>query len=103
MEASLRLRGRFSGRSTRVMKNLIELFLLAVAASSYPTLLAVVILFLQRERPERLLTYFLAGAVLVSVTIGLIAVLVLDAAGINTSSHPVSAGMCFAFGFLALA
>lgn len=50
-------------------------------------LLAVVIIFLGRPHPRRLLVFFLAGALLVSVSIGVAAVNVLDAADIGSSSR----------------
>ena len=50
-------------------------------------LLAVVIIFLGRPHPRRLLVFFLAGALLVSVSIGVAAVNVLDAADIGSSSQ----------------
>ena len=58
-----------------------EIFLLAVAAAFYPTLLAIVILILSRPRPVRLLAAYLAGGMLVSIGIGCVIVFVLEGVG----------------------
>lgn len=58
-----------------------EIFLLAVAAAFYPTLLAIVILILSRPRPVRLLAAYLAGGMIVSVGIGCAIVFALEGAG----------------------
>lgn len=85
------------------MTSLLELLLLACAAAFYPALLAVVIIFLGQPRPKRLLFYFLIGAMLGSVTIGLVCVFALDAANLGSDSRrSVSAGIYFAVGALAL-
>ena len=57
---------------------LLELLLLAIAAAFYPALLAVVIIFLGRPHPKKLLAFFLAGAWLTSLSIGLVAVFALE-------------------------
>jgi MFS family permease len=83
--------------------DLLELLLLACAAAFYPALLAVVIIFLGRPRPKRLLFYFLIGAMLGSVTIGLVAVFALDAANLGSSSRvSLSAGLYIGIGVVAL-
>ena len=85
------------------MTDLLELLLLACAAAFYPALLAVVIIFLGQPRPKRLLAYFLVGAMLGSVTIGLVAVFALDAANLGSSSRgSLSAGLYFGIGIVAL-
>jgi hypothetical protein len=58
-----------------------DVFLLAVAAAFYPTLLAIVILILSRPRPVRLLAAYLAGGMIVSVGIGCLIVFGLEGAG----------------------
>ena len=58
-----------------------EIFLLAVAAAFYPTLLAIVILILSRPKPVRLLAAYLAGGMLVSVGIGCAIVFALEGVG----------------------
>jgi hypothetical protein len=85
------------------VRNLLELLLLAIASAFYPVLLAVVIIFLGRPHPKKLLLFFLAGALLVSVAIGLAAVSVLDAADIGSSTRrSVGAGVYLAIGIAAL-
>ena len=85
------------------MNNLLELLLLAIASAFYPLLLAVVIIFLARPRPKLLLLYFLAGALLVSISIGLVAVSVLDAADIGESARgSVNAAFYFVIGVAAV-
>jgi len=69
------------------LNTLLELLLLAIASAFYPLLLAVVIIFLGRPHPKMLLLYFLAGALLVSISIGITAVNVLDAADIGSSAR----------------
>ena len=82
----------------------LELLLLAVAAAFYPALLAVVIIFLGRPHPKRLLAFFLAGAWLASMTIGLVAVFVLDSADLGSSSRgTLNAAIYIALGALAIA
>ena len=85
------------------MSTPVELLLLAIAAAFYPALLAVVIIFLGRPRPKRLLTFFLAGAWLASLTIGLVAVFVLEGAGLDSSSRGTfNAAIYIALGALAI-
>jgi Sap, sulfolipid-1-addressing protein len=85
------------------MPILLELLLLAIAAAFYPALLAVVIIFLARPHPKRLLAFFLAGALLVSVSIGLAAVTALDGADLGSSSKSsVSAGVYLTLGIVAV-
>ena len=85
------------------MSTPLELLLLAIAAAFYPALLAVVIIFLGRPHPKRLLTFFLAGAWLASLTIGLLAVFVLDSAELGSSTRgTVNATIYIALGALSL-
>jgi Sap, sulfolipid-1-addressing protein len=85
------------------LHTLLELLLLAIAAAFYPALLAVVIIFLGRPRPKRLLTFFLAGAWLVSMTIGLVVVFGLDGAGIRSSTRgTINASIYISVGAFAL-
>jgi hypothetical protein len=82
---------------------LLELLLLAIAGAFYPTLLAVVIVFLGRPHPKQLLALFLAGAMLASISIGIAAVNLLDAADIGSSSrHTFSAWIYLTFGVVSL-
>ncbi len=85
------------------MSTPVELLLLAIAAAFYPALLAVVIIFLGRPHPKRSLTFFLAGAWLASLTIGLVAVFVLEGAGLDSSSRGTfNAAIYIALGALAI-
>jgi hypothetical protein len=52
----------------------LELLPMALLSAIYPTLLAVVILILTQPNPRRLLAAYLAGALLTSLTIGLVIV-----------------------------
>jgi hypothetical protein len=62
-----------------------------------------VIIFLGRPHPKKLLTFFLAGALLVSVSIGLAAVNVLNAADIGSSSRrSFGAGLYLGLGAVAM-
>ncbi len=81
----------------------LELLLLAIAAAFYPALLAVVIIFLGRPRPKKLLLFFLAGALLASISIGLIAVFALDGADFGSSTkNSLGAGLYIGLGTLGL-
>ncbi|HSD24256.1 MAG TPA: GAP family protein [Solirubrobacterales bacterium] len=53
---------------------MLRLLPLALGSAVYPTLLAVVILILTQPNPRRLLAAYLAGAMLTSLTIGLVIV-----------------------------
>jgi sulfite exporter TauE/SafE len=66
-------------------------------------LLAVVIIFLGRPHPKKLLTFFLAGAMLASVSIGIAAVNFLDAADIGSSTRrSVNSVLYLTFGVVSL-
>jgi Sap, sulfolipid-1-addressing protein len=66
-------------------------------------LLAVVIIFLGRPHAKRLLLFFLAGALLASVSIGLAAVSILDAADMGSSTRrSFGGGVYFTIGVAAL-
>jgi len=65
-------------------------------------LLAVVIIFLGRPHPKKLLLFFLVGALLVSVSIGIAAINILDAADIGSSRQSVNAGFYLVIGVVSL-
>jgi len=68
-----------------------SIFVLSLSAAANPTLLAVVTLILTRPRPKPLLIAFLVGAVLISLTCGLLLVFVLAGTKTaNTAKHTVS-------------
>src|SRR5215210_2344598 len=82
---------------------LLELLLLAIAAAFYPALLAVVLIFLARPHPKKLLAFFLAGAWLTSLSIGLVAVFALEGAGLSSSTKvSVGAGIYLGLGIVAV-
>jgi hypothetical protein len=64
-----------------------NILLLALAAAFYPTLLAIVIVVLGRPRPARLLAAYLAGGMLVSLSIGFACVFVLEGVGADEGSE----------------
>ncbi|HVP02992.1 MAG TPA: GAP family protein [Solirubrobacteraceae bacterium] len=68
------------------------IFLLAIWAAIYPTLLAAVTVMLLLPRPERLLIGYWLGAMLVSVTCGLIIVLALggSSSATTTARHEIN-------------
>jgi hypothetical protein len=80
-----------------------ELFVLALLGALYPALLAVVIVVLRRPRPVHLLTFFLLGAMFVSLTIGITAVIALDPANFHASERHVNGPVYLAAGLVSLA
>jgi len=83
------------------VRPLLELFLLAIAAAFYPTLLAIVVIMLGQPRPTRLLGLFLLGAAITSVSIGLVIVFAL-AESISADRTQISAGASIVGGALGL-
>jgi hypothetical protein len=78
--------------------------LLAVTASLNPTLLAATTMMLLLDNPARLMAGYLAGAFLMSVTVGLIIVFTLGSSGATRSvQHTVNPLVDIAFGLLAFA
>jgi Sap-like sulfolipid-1-addressing protein len=65
-----------------------EIFLLALASMVWPTLIAVVVVALTSAQPVRLLSWFLAGSLLTTVTIGTVIVLLLEKSDLLSSSRP---------------
>lgn len=65
-----------------------EIFLLALASMVWPTLIAVVVVALASSQPVRLLSWFLAGSLLTTVTIGTVIVLLLEKSNLLTGSRP---------------
>jgi hypothetical protein len=66
---------------------LIEIIPLAFLSAVYPTLLAVVVLVLQRPDPRRLLAAYLAGALLTSMVVGYLIVTALRNGNAVGDSH----------------
>ena len=79
----------------------LELFLLALAAALWPLLLAVVVVALRLPHPARLLSAFLAGALLTTVVLGMVIVRALQDSRITTSSRS-TASAAFDFTVAAL-
>jgi hypothetical protein len=76
---------------------------LALSASIYPPALLVLILLLTGEHPRRLVLAYFAGAALMVVSAGLIALAVLDGSGATTqSSQSASGGVKVIVGVLLL-
>lgn len=63
-----------------------SLLVLAFEAALYPTLLAAVVILLSLERPARLIAAYLAGGMVISITLGLLIVFALDGSNAVSSS-----------------
>jgi len=81
-----------------------SIFLLALWAAIYPTLLACVVVILLLPRPERLLLGFWLGAMAMSVTCGLIVVFALggSSGATTTTKHTISPIVEIVFGAILL-
>ena len=66
---------------------LLEIFVLALASMIWPALIAVVVVSLASSQPVRLLSWFLAGALLTTVAIGSVIVFLLEESGLVTHSR----------------
>jgi Sap-like sulfolipid-1-addressing protein len=83
--------------------SLAEYLVLALVSALWPTLVAVVIFALTRERPQRLLLGFLAGGLLTTITVGLLIVFLLsDTALVNQSRSKTDPVVDFTVGVLCL-
>ena len=67
---------------------IVEIFLLALGSMVWPTLIAVVVAALASSQPVRLLSWFLAGSLLTTVTIGTIIVILLGQSDHVSGSSP---------------
>lgn len=63
------------------------LWLLALEAALYPTLLAAVVILMASDRPKGLLFAYLAGGLTVSISLGLLIVFALDSSNAVTSTR----------------
>jgi hypothetical protein len=80
-----------------------DILLLALVAAANPTLLAAVTLMLFLPNPRRLLLGYLAGALLVSVTIGILIVFVVhDSGATSAGRNSVSPSIDIACGLILL-
>ena len=82
-----------------------QLLPMALGSAVYPTLLAVVILILTQPNPRRLLAAYLAGALLTSLSIGLVVIRGLNSGHVlnGSSGRSVNPAVDLAVGLLLLA
>src|SRR6478672_5787988 len=66
---------------------LAEIFVLALASMIWPTLLAVVAVALTTQQPVKLLSAFLAGALVTTTLVGVVVVLLLQGSSLFSSHH----------------
>jgi hypothetical protein len=78
-----------------------DVFVYALTAALNPTLLAATTVMLLLDHPKRLLIGYLLGALMTSVTLGLIVVFTLDGSA-STAQHTLSPAMDLALGALLL-
>jgi hypothetical protein len=67
---------------------LAEIFVLAVASMVWPALIGVVVVALASARPVRLLTAFLAAALLTTVGVGVVVVITLHGSSLFSGTRP---------------
>jgi hypothetical protein len=80
-----------------------EVIVLSLTASLNPTLLAATTLMLVLEKPARLMLGYLCGALLTSITLGIIIVFSFSTSSTaNTTQHKVSPAVDIALGGIAL-
>ena len=70
------------------MPDWLEILVLAVASSFWPTLILIVVLALRLERPIGVLVWFLAAGLLTTVSIGIAIVFALQDSSFVSGSHP---------------
>jgi hypothetical protein len=81
----------------------LEILLLAVASAFWPTLILVVVVALRLERPIKILSFFVAGGLLTTITIGIAIVHGLKGTSVGSgSSHSLTAGVYLVAGLLSL-
>lgn len=85
------------------MADWFEILLLAVASAFWPTLILVVVVALRLEHPIRILVFFVAGALLTTISIGLAIVFTLSGTTVASGSNrSVSAGIYLVAGLASL-
>ncbi len=72
------------------MPDWLEILVLAVASSFWPTLILIVVLALRLEHPIGVLVWFLAAGLLTTVSIGIAIVFALQDSSFVTGSHPAA-------------
>ena len=82
-----------------------QVYVFAITAAFNPTLLAAVTVMLVLENPKRLLLGYLCGALMTSITLGLVIVFELGGSSSATSSarHTINPAIDIAFGVIILA
>ena len=70
------------------MPNWLELLVLALASTFWPTLIVIVMLALRLDRPVKILFWFLVGGLLTTVSVGIAVVFALQGASFMSGSHP---------------
>jgi thiol:disulfide interchange protein len=70
------------------MPSWLELLVLALASTFWPTLILIVVLALRLDRPVKILVWFLIGGLLTTVSVGIAVVFALQDASFMTGSHP---------------
>src|SRR5204863_7520632 len=95
---------RSPGSSESEMSHdIVEIYLLALLAACYPTLLAAVTVMLLLPKPKRLLFGYLLGAYTTSITVGLVVVFSLqDSSAVSTSKGTISPAQDIAVGLILL-
>ena len=80
-----------------------EIFVLALGSALWPLLIAVTIVALRSPNPPKLLSFFLAGSLLTTISIGVVVVLALDdTAFVNRSRSTYDPIVYFTAGILIL-
>ena len=70
------------------MPSWLELLVLALASTFWPTPILIVVLALRLDRPVNILVWFLIGGLLTTVSVGIAVVFALQDASFMTGSHP---------------
>lgn len=84
------------------MSSWLELLLLAIASMFWPTPIVIVVVALRLEHPVRILTWFLVGGLLTTVTVGIVIVFGLQGAISGGSQASVDPAVDIAVGSLSL-
>ncbi len=70
------------------MSNWLEILLLALASTFWPTLIAIVVLALRLPHPVKILVWFLLGGLLTTIAVGIAVVFALQDASFMSGSKP---------------
>ena len=70
------------------MSSWLEILLLAIASMFWPTLIVIVVVALQLERPTKILVWFLAGGLLTTVAVGIAVVFAVQGSSFVSGSQP---------------